>query len=79
MSNTWVISYGEYMGMEPSMTEFVGTFRELLVNLCYDIGEGTHPFTSYDVKELTECFNDMNGDGQPYIQVWKVGHGKVLG
>ena len=78
MSDTYLISYGEYMGMEPDLAEYVGTFRELLIHLCCG-GEGTHPFTSYNVKELTECFNDMNGDGQPYIQVWKVGHGKVLG
>ncbi len=74
----YVIVCMDYVGEEPGMYEFEGTFRELLLDLMGDDEECPQTITD---EELTEQFNrGNNGCGQPYMMVWDVDlKKKVLG
>lgn len=89
---TYVIAYDEYMGCFPDMAEVQSTWRELLEDLNGVTDEnrdvrdpedppGTKLFPAeYSDDELVKMFDDANGDGQCYVQVWCVDeHRQVLG
>jgi hypothetical protein len=66
-SHTFIISHDEYMGQEPGMRSFSGTYRELLRELVdLDLDD---PMTDGEAEQL---FTEANGDGQPYYQIWCV-------
>jgi hypothetical protein len=67
-SKTYIISSDEYMGVEPAMEMFKGTFFDLLVKLIgYE--DEDEPWT---LDSALLEFEDNNGDGQPYFMVWCV-------
>jgi hypothetical protein len=83
---TFVIAGDEYMGSGPTMEEFRGTFRGLLVLLCARAmvcnADGTDEsgIRQLPTDKLETYFEDANGDGQPYYTVWCVEqHRAVLG
>ena len=87
--NTYIIFGSDYMGIEPGIEEFVGTFRDLLYklnNVTPDnidnefLVEGvTKTAKTQSCQELKECFDIANGDGQPYYLVWCVeSHSQVI-
>lgn len=79
----YVIASSDYMGMEPDMAEFQGTFRDLLVYLNFgdELDDETKmEASSHSDQELIKFFDEANGDGQPYYMVYDaVEHKKVLG
>jgi hypothetical protein len=80
-THTYVIAHDEYMGVEPDIYQFVGTFRELLLQLfTWPLVESEPDFASMDTETLVQMVVDGNGDGQPYYMVWDATLGKkVLG
>jgi hypothetical protein len=76
------------MGIGPSMSMFKGTFRQLMDLLVgtdewdeadFEGEDCDHP-SKWPLSRLIEVFNDGNGDGQQYVQVWCVEDEKqVLG
>ena len=72
---TYIIASTDYMCDGPSMREFIGTFRQLLEELNGATDENRFtddPISGMSNDELVECFDDANGDGQPYVTVWCV-------
>jgi hypothetical protein len=84
---TYIIAGDEYMGTGYTMSEFVGTWRELLEYMNgvddenRDDEETGRRFPSdFDDDELVQMFDGANGDGQQYYTVWCVEERKqVLG
>lgn len=69
----YVIATDEYMGMEPDMHEFTGTYRELLNHLLgVDEIDEDDDYSERSDEELVNIFNEGNGDGQPFVMVWSV-------
>jgi hypothetical protein len=85
---TYIIAGDGYMD-GPSMRDFKGTYRALLEDLVgasewdeadFEEEEGCEHPSKWPLSRLIEVFNEGNGDGQDYYQVWCVEDGKkVLG
>lgn len=89
-TKTYIIAHSDYMGVDPDIYEFSGTWRQLLEDLNGVTDENRNDLideddpsrgTIADVPddELVKLFQQANGDGQPDYQVWCVDdHKKVL-
>lgn len=71
----YIVCEHEYMDADGRMYLFRGTFTALLIHLLYgkfdEMDQETQTFIKVKTdEELTEAFNETNGDGQPYVQVW---------
>ena len=89
--NTYIIFTSHYMYDEPGIEEFKGTWRELLYklnNVTKDNIDDTFSVdkteTEITVKDMTDeslkvLFEEVNGDGAPYVLVWDVeNHEQVI-
>lgn len=85
---TYIIHTTDYMGKEPTMSEFKGPWRQLLEHLNGvteenredEFGDENMTIKDFDNEALQHIFDQANGDGQPYYTVWCVEeHRKVLG
>ena len=89
----YVICESSYMGMDPRMYRFSGTYRDLLYKL-HDVQPGDDDFRfwsgtpkdkkdkigAWSDRELKDCFDEMNGDGCPWVDVWSMdGDVQVIG
>ncbi len=84
VKHTYVISHSEYMYEAEYMSEFTGTYRELLEHLhgiTSDTDEETlREYADFSDDELVKMFADGNGDGQSFVMIWNVDeHKQVLG
>lgn len=80
-SNLYVIAHDDYMGEGYDMYEFRGTYRELLEHMNHffdDDDESKEAAAQYTDEQLIQCFNEANGDGQPYYTVWSVAEAKKI-
>jgi hypothetical protein len=76
----YVLSYSayDYRGEAPYMKRFIGTFRALLEYVTsYADWKDELPTTRTDA-ELIKMFDEANGDGQPYVQVFSVVEDKTV-
>jgi hypothetical protein len=85
-TKTYIVAQSDYMGEGPDMSQFVGTYRQLLEDLNgVDDDNKDEEFNGRKIKdlsdeELKDTFNQANGDGQPYCMVWCVeDQEKILG
>lgn len=74
---TYIIAADEYMGSAPGMTEFIGTFRQLLEHLTEHLTDYADWKDDPDLRhsfgdDLIDLFKQGNGDGQPFLMVWCV-------
>lgn len=75
---TYIIAHDEYMGEEGDMSQYKGTWRQLLeyLNDYWTIDAEYPPEENYTDDQLVELFKKANDDGQPFYMVWCVEDGK---
>ncbi len=70
---TYVVFKSDYMGEEPKMYEWRGTWRGVLEHLHGTLDKNVHEWARGKTdKYLEDMFNDMNGDGMAYYMVYNV-------
>ena len=75
---TYVIAHDEYMITAPRIYEFRGTLRRLAEHLnqitdenrADEFGDENMVAADFSTLSLLELFKKVNGDGQPFYQVW---------